>query len=192
MNNNNFVNMGLIIVVLYFSSVFVNAADVPSSAESYRLQGIEYEKAHNNTQALAAYNKGLKFYPNVGLLYWNRGLLFFHTKNYGQAIADLTKYIGFKPNSKVAILLRGCAYYNNNQDAQAVSDFQQVIKFNDCESYFAYLNLATVYEKEKSFLQAFNNVNKAEEQPTYCRSDSTGFLQLKPLNEIIIGLRKLK
>ncbi len=83
-----------------------------------------------NDAALAAYDETVKSFPNMALVYNNRGMFQQGHGRFGEAVIDFTKALELDPQFLVALTNRGFTLMNMGQFEEAENDFTESLKVN--------------------------------------------------------------
>ena len=83
-----------------------------------------------NDAALAAYDDAVKSFPNMALVYNNRGMFQQAVGRFGEAVVDFTKALELDPQFLVALTNRGFTLMNMGQFEEAENDFTESLKIN--------------------------------------------------------------
>ncbi len=83
-----------------------------------------------NDAALAAYDETVKSFPNMALVYNNRGMFQQGQGRFGEAVIDFTKALELDPQFLVALTNRGFTLMNMGQFEEAENDFSESLKIN--------------------------------------------------------------
>jgi len=106
--------------------------------EDWLIIGNGLHQQRNFREALDAYNKAIKMYPNYQAAYINRGALYSTMGDYENAINDYSKGISLNPNDYIAYCNRGISFTHFNKFDQSIQDFTSAIKINK-EDFYSYL-----------------------------------------------------
>ncbi len=124
------------------------------------LQGNQYFKDKNYSDAMDVYTKVIKLDPKRASAYLMRGGCYYELKNYPQAMNDFNKAIKLDPKYASAYGYRGDCYNMLKNYPQAINDYDKVLKL-DPKRASAYLMRGGCYYELKNYPQAMNDFNKA-------------------------------
>ena len=134
----------------------------PMTPKYYNLRAIFYRKNTKQFElALQDYNKVIELEPKEASYYSNRAILEFFDLNYKEkAYEDYRKAIELAPEERNNYYYRIKANLFIEDYENAKKDINKTIAIdkNDPESYF---DLATIYKKQKKYLQSLIQISKA-------------------------------
>lgn len=87
--------------------------DPRADAQLYQLQGNAYDYLGKRKTAVACYDKGLKRFPNSGILYMEKGNICFMEKDYDRAIELYEKAMEVEPTYPSPYLRTSAIYLNS-------------------------------------------------------------------------------
>jgi len=108
------------------------------------LQGNQYFKDKNYSDAMDVYTKVIKLDPKRASAYLMRGGCYYELKNYPQAMNDFNKAIKLDPKYASAYGYRGDCYNMLKNYPQAINDYDKVIGLDPNNAY-AYYGKACAY-----------------------------------------------
>eukprot|EP01080_Neovahlkampfia_damariscottae_P008366 gene8366-191_t len=111
--------------------IFGKLIEVSPSSNAYFFRAdILSEVDGKEEEALMDYTNAIKLDKNMFKAYYNRGLIYFHSKRYEKAIHDFDKAIEIDEDSNCYVD-RGLSYYNLKDVDTAVKDFKKASKLGD-------------------------------------------------------------
>lgn len=127
----------------------------------YYALGTIYQSHSNPDEALASYEKAVRYDPKNPTAHMTLGQGYFELKHNDEAaIQYLKRAIELKPDYAEAHWRLGLAHHHNKDDAEAVREILEAIKYapKDVQTYLA---LASVYKDQKKYAEAIQYLNKA-------------------------------
>ncbi len=98
----------------------VTRTDSPIKAWAYDILGSIYDKDHNSSKAIEAYNKGIKIDSTYQQLYYNLGLVYFRDKKYAEAQRYAEKAIRLDPKHSGSQRMYALVCFHQDKRANAL------------------------------------------------------------------------
>ena len=136
-------------------------------------EGNEKRKKGNPKGAISAYNKAIKFNPDLAEVYLNRGMVKSSLRKYKDAIADYDVVIQLRPDSAFAYCNRAAANISLKNFEQAEKDCDTALEINT-DLIIAHSNRAMAKISLNKYQEALNDANIVLENHT----DSTDVVRL--------------
>ncbi len=115
-------------------------------ASTYKL-GLECIKKEMYDDALMAWDKTLRLFPNFDKVYYNRGVIYFKLNKLEEAIKEWTHAKMLNPNNDEVYLCLGIAYFQQNKITEAIKEWEKGKEINPKNEKFL-CNLAVAYYKQ--------------------------------------------
>ena len=153
---------GLVFVLLAFAVVAVFLVIL----ERGRLQQSSFLAAQsafnegNYDQAIADYNRSIRFGLKSEIVYFNRGLAYTHKGDYDMAVADFSRAGQLEPQDEQVYSSRGYAYEQKGEYAKAIEDFIQALGLDPRDEQ-AYLNRGFSFDEKGEFDKAIADYSQA-------------------------------
>jgi tetratricopeptide (TPR) repeat protein len=130
--------------------------------ERWNEKCIGFEKSGEYEKAIECFDRIIVLNPNLGIVYYNRGVNYCFLKQYERAMEDFDKAIELNPNLAEAYAGRGNTYAQLEQYEIAIEDFDKAIELNPNLAE-AYCNRGIVYSYLKEYERAIEDFDKAIE-----------------------------
>jgi len=135
----------------------------------YAIRGWIYHRQENHDKAIADYSESIRLnYPEVGIIYYCRGLAYEQKANYSknkdffdQAISDYTEAIQLEYNLASLLEHRGKLYAKNQNYDQAIADYKEIIRLNPNLASKLHPILASTYNDRGSYHNGEENYDQA-------------------------------
>ncbi len=183
-NSTSVIIMGIVAVVVLvnvfvitnrFSSGSIdevktkNVAVIPASemndeqrTQEYAKKARNYFNAHNFEFALMYYKKAMEHSPRDPNLFFNRGLVYYVTRDYQAALNDFNHTLKIDSQFKNAYWVRAKLKYDMDDNTGAIDDFTEAIK-RDPSNDSLYFNRGLAHYYLKNFDAAIQDIDKAIE-----------------------------
>jgi len=140
-----------------FSKAIQLKADYPFA---YLSRAEDFASISRYDNALADYNKFIEMVPDNDEAYNMRGATNHKLGKNDEALADYTKAIELNKDQKYALVNRGILYAETGADDKALADYNQALTV-DANFADAYFQLAKLYQKQRNYPPAQQNIEKA-------------------------------
>jgi TonB family protein len=160
----------------------------------YKKQADENAAKGELDTAITNYNKSIELNPKNPSVYLNRALVFYKKKDYEMAIADYDKVIEINPKELIAYSNRANSFEKLGNTEKAVADYKKILEIDD-KNEAAVNNLKRIEEERAreiqrqkdeiaALAQTENNKEKAKEEQTIVKTESTDNSQIVELGRI--------
>lgn len=109
------------------AQLYKKASEVAPSAQLHNYLGTALRTQGYYNEAIAEYNKAIKFNQNYAPAYMNLGITYFYQKKFRESIASLQKAISLNPNYPDAYFFIAQSYDKVNNPQQAVLNYRKFI-----------------------------------------------------------------
>lgn len=122
-----------------------------------------------NAAAMTAYNDAVKAFPNLPLVYNNRGFFQQSIGKLDEAVLDFTKALELDPQFLEAISNRGYVFLNQGKHEQAENDFSQSLQINSAQPSVISLRAGSKLSRGDlaAAIADYNEVLKWDSKNTY-------------------------
>lgn len=133
-------------------------------APAYSGLGHIYQKHLNVDEALASFDKAIKYDSQDPTYHFNMGRAYLELKqNDDAALKYLGDAIRLKPDYAEAHFVLGRAYHHKHADPEAIKQFQEAIR-SDEKYVAAYVELADIFDQQRNYDEAVKWLMKATEK----------------------------
>lgn len=132
----------------------------PDYAFAYLNRAEDFASISRYENALTDYNKFMEMISDNDEAYNMRGATYHKLGKNAEALADYTKAIELNKEQKYALVNRGIIYIEAGAADKALADYNQAIAI-DVNFEKAYYELAKLYQKQRNYLSAQQNIEKA-------------------------------
>lgn len=132
----------------------------PDYAFAYLNREEDFASISRYENALTDYNKFIEMIPDNDEAFNMRGATYHKLGKNDEAMADYTKAIELNKDQKYALINRGIVYAETGAADKAMADYNQAITI-DANFDDAYYELAKLYQKQRNYPPAQQNIEKA-------------------------------
>ncbi len=144
--------------------------------------------------SISLWNHEIELYPNGSAIsYFNRGNIYYYTKNYESAIRDYSRAIALDPEKVDARFNRAQSYVFTGDCLHAVEDYDIIIRLDPAFEY-PYVNRGHCFAELGEYSAAIEDftaalrINKQDALTYYYMG--LAYLKLNKINEAAVNLRK--
>jgi tetratricopeptide (TPR) repeat protein len=132
-------------------------ADFPMA---YLSRAEDFASISRYDQAITDYDKCIEMMPDNDEAYNMRGQAKYFQNKYPEAIADYSKAIELNKEQTYAMVNRGIVYAKTGERDKAVADYNAAIAVDPNNNADPYYQLAKLYQKERNYDPAQQNIEK--------------------------------
>lgn len=141
-------------------SVPAQKTAIAPRSDDFYVEGLKHQKRQNYREAIAAYTRAVKAYPQYTYAYYKRGDSYYQQGKYRHSYQDFSRALKFGLNHPDVYNYRGLSRYKLGDFSGAIDDYTSALRL-DSNYYYAYANRADISYILKRYLRAIKDYTTA-------------------------------